>query len=255
MQTAMLRQANPDLPSSKFITIPNGYDDAEWTAAPLESTESVPVCNNKFVITYAGNLYHGRSPYPLFRALHSLIETGQIARDQIRIELLGACDVAEGTRVSDVAATLGLCDCLNTPGLLSRNEAVQRMKESNLLLLLVDEQSYSIPAKTYEYLRAGRPILALTAGGAVVDLLNRTGGAWVIDPADNAGIAAALIEAYLGWKSGVDARLPDVGVVGSYDRRLLAGGLAEVFQSAFLSAHSHSSLRNVAATVRSNSSR
>lgn len=243
MQSAMLRRANPDLPASKFITIPNGYDDAEWTATPGDTTE--PSSNDKFVITYAGNLYHGRSPYPLFRALQSLIEYKAIAREQVRVELLGKCDVAEGSRVMDVAAMHGLSDCVSTPGLVSRSEAVRRMKESNLLLLLVDEQNYSIPAKAYEYLRAGRPILALTTGGAVVDLFNQSGGAWVVDPTEHDAIKAAVLEAYLGWRSGVDARLPNQNVVDSYDRRVLTRRLADVFENTLPRAQAHTSLTAV----------
>jgi len=222
MQTTMLRDANRDIAQNKFATIPNGYDDAEWsdaTAAPH---------NEKFVITYAGNLYHGRSPYPLFRALSALINSGQIARNAVEIELLGICDMAEGSKVLDVARTLGIAGCVSTPGILARNEALRRMQNSDLLLLLVDEQNYSIPGKTYEYLRARRPILALTTGGAVIDLLRDTGGAWIVDPGNLDGIQRAVMEAFASWKNRVDARLPDANVVMAYDRRLLAGRIAEV---------------------------
>ncbi len=227
MQSAMLRDANPDVPRSKFMTIPNGYDDAEWIDGPVATIPS----DQKFVITYAGNLYHGRSPYPLFRALHSLIESKQIAREQIRVELLGVCDVADGSKVSDVAAAHGLSDCVSIPGVLEKSEAIRRMQRSNLLLLLVHEQNYSIPAKTSEYLSAGRPILALTTRGAVVDLLRQTGGAWIVNPADTDGIKQAVTEAFSAWKRGVDARLPDLDVVKSYDRRLLTRRFAEVLDS------------------------
>ena len=229
MQTEMLRGANRDVSGNKFTTIPNGYDDAEWVHAPRGRHR-----NEKFVITYAGNLYHGRSPYPLFRALRSLIDGGRIQRDDIRVELLGMCDRAEGSKVIEVAETFGVASCVSLPGLLVKSEAIQRMQKSDLLLLLVDEQNYSIPAKTYEYLRAGRPILALTTGGAVVDLLRETGGAWIVDPADTSGIESAVMDAYCAWKDGVDARLPDGDVVRGYDRRLLAGRIADVLNTVSL---------------------
>jgi glycosyltransferase involved in cell wall biosynthesis len=229
MQIAMLRSANPDVPASKFITVPNGYDEAEWVS-PIEAVPD----NEKFVITYAGNLYHGRSPYPLFRAVQSLIEEQQIAREKISIELLGVCDVAEGSRVMVVARMHGLADCVSTPGVLNKNDTIRHMKNASLLLLLVDEQNYSIPAKTYEYLRAGRPILALTQGGSVVDLLRQSGGAWIVDPTDTVGIKTAVMEAYSAWQRGADARLPNNDVVRTYDRRLLTGHLAEVFDATTL---------------------
>jgi glycosyltransferase involved in cell wall biosynthesis len=243
MQTEMLRGANPDLPQSKFTTIPNGYDDAEWAPAAARPH------NKKFVITYAGNFYHGRSPYSLFRALRCLIDGGRIQNGDIDIELLGMCDVAEGSGVMETATALGVASCVSMPGVLPKMEAIRRMQSSDLLLLLVDEQNYSIPAKTYEYLRAGRPILALTTGGAVVDLLRQTGGAWVVDPADIAGIQSAVMEAYSAWKHGTDARLPDADVVRSYDRRLLSGRIADVLNTV---SRSSSQMRaRITSTMRS----
>lgn len=229
--TALLQQAHPDLHPSKFITIPNGYDGAEWETVLGDRTGGALIKENRFVITHAGNLYHRRSPYPLFRALRSLIDSGDIAREHIQVELLGHGDVAEGARVADVAATYGLADRVNLPGFLSRTETLRRMAQSGLLLLLAEDWAYRIPAKAYEYLRARRPILALTSEEAVVDLLRRTGGGWVVDPGDSTGIMAAVKEAYRCWRDGADGPLPNQDVVAGFDRRALAGRFAEVFDS------------------------
>lgn len=225
--TVQLRQANPDLPPSKFITIPNGYDGAEWEAVLDDKAESAH--KDKFLITYAGSLYCRKSPYPLFAALRWLIDSGEITGEDIQIQLTGGeADIARGLRVTDVATTYGLTDQVTVTPRLSRSDTLRRMAQSHLLLLSVD-QSYLVPLKTYEYLRAGRPILALTSGGAVANLLRRTGGAWVVDPDDSAGIRAAVLEAYRCWKEGVDARLPNQDVVAGFDRRLLSGRIAELF--------------------------
>jgi hypothetical protein len=224
--TTQLRQANPDLPPGKFFTIPNGFDGMEWEAVLGDKKEAAH--NDKFTITYAGTFYYKRSPYPLFPALRSLIDSGEIDRERIQLQLIsGGAEVAEGSRVTDVATKYGLAEQVTVPARFSRSEALRRMAQSDLLLLSVD-QSYQIPLKTYEYLRAGRPILALSSGGAVVDLLNQTGGAWVVDPDDGAGIRAAVLEAYQSWRGGVDARLPNQDVVSAFDRRLLSGRIAKL---------------------------
>jgi hypothetical protein len=90
--------------------------------------------------------------------------------------------------------------------------------------------THQIPLKTYEYLRAGRPILALTPQGAIANLLRRTGGAWVVDPADDRGIAAAVLEAYRLWEGGFPGPGPDRELVASFDRRALVGRLAEILR-------------------------
>jgi glycosyltransferase involved in cell wall biosynthesis len=224
---AVLRKTHPDLDPGKFSSIPNGYDGAEWG----EMAEGAPARGSQFVITYAGGLYAGRSPQLLFETVRSLIDSGEVERNDIQIDLLGHCSVVDGSRVADLAAGSGIADQVSLPGFLSRKETLRRVAASNLLLLLAEDWPYRIPAKTYEYLRAGRPILAITAEEALKDLLERTGGAWVVEPSDRAAMAAALRQAYRCWREGGQAPRPDPEVVSGLDRRLLAGRLAEVLES------------------------
>src|SRR5262249_41329571 len=187
----------PAVPPRKFVTIPNGFDEAEWgRLSPGPSADST------FLIVYAGELYLGRNPLPLFRAVRRLIDTHAIERSKVRIELIGWCDVAEGRPVAEMVAEQGLEDCVHIRGPLSRRDTLSRLTQSQVLLLLAERWTAQIPGKTYEYLRSGRPILALTAEGAVADLLRRTGGSWVVDPSDTDGIAAAVREAYVCWAEG-----------------------------------------------------
>ena len=157
------------------------------------------------------------------------IDAGEIDRDHVLVQLIGWCDLAEGRRVADIAADCGISECVNMRGPLARPEALKALIGSNLLLLLAEGLTAQIPGKTYEYLRAGRPILALTSEGALADLLRRTGGAWVVDQRDVAGIVAAVREIYRRWNDGRPlAGAPQASVSG-FDRRVLAGRFAELF--------------------------
>jgi hypothetical protein len=229
--TRLLRQAFSHLPAEKFITIPNGYDEAEWSGPECRPFRSGPPDRRRFVITYTGSLYMGRSPRPLFRALRRLIDAGDLSRDELRVDLFGFCHMAGGPRISEMAAECGLAECVHVEPPLSRPEALRRMAASDLLLLLQESWSLQVPGKTYEYLRAGRPILALTSDGALADLLQRTGGAWVVEPVDEAGIAAAVREAYVAWKRGHPNPAADPALVAAFDRRLLTGQLAALFDA------------------------
>ena len=230
--TAWLRGAYPDLRAGKFVTIPNGFDSLEWVRVDEETRRSQPARKDTFVITYAGTLYHRRSPLPLLRALRSLIDSGDVLPERVRVDLLGHCDVADGTDVTAMAAACGLTGCVKVTGPLGRAEALRRVAQSDLLLLLAEGLTLQIPGKTYEYLRAGRPILALTSEGAVADLLRLTGGAWVVDPADHTKVTAAVREAYRLWRNGRPGPGPDPRVVAGFDRRVLAGGFAGLFNRA-----------------------
>ena len=225
--TEILKRAYSDLAPGKFVTIPNGFDGEEWESIEAESDLDSELAT-EFTITYTGQLYHARNPRPLFQALRILIDAGHIDQNRIRVELIGWCDLAEGRQVSDIAEDFRMRDCITMRGPLARREALRALTRSNLLLLLAEGMTLQIPGKTYEYLRAGRPILALTADGALTDLLRSTGGASVVAPHDVAGIAAVVREAYQNWKAGYPRGATKVSI-SQFDRRILAGRFAELF--------------------------
>jgi len=234
----VLRQAYPRLPFNKFVTIPNGYDESEWDALEGESKRGRPVRKDKFVITYAGTFYQKRNPMPLFLALRALCDSGEIDRERVRVDLIGWCNVAGGRCVKEMASEYGLGECVHIVGPLSRREALRRVAHSDLLLLLAEDLTLQVPGKAYEYLRSGRPILALTSEGALSDLLRRTGGAWVVDPNDESRIADAVLQTYRDWEDGISSPRANQAVVAEFDRRLLAGRFASLLERSISEVHS-----------------
>jgi glycosyltransferase involved in cell wall biosynthesis len=226
--SAAFRRAYPRLPADKFFTVPNGYDNEEWAESPAD-LQRERESEEKFLIAYTGKFYIDRDPQPLFRALRTLIDSGEIEREQVRVDLVGWCATSEGRSVRGMAAECGLGDCVNILGPCGRPETIRRMMRADLLLLLAERFVIQIPGKTYEYLRAGRPILAITPEGALANFLRRTGAGWVVDPKDDAGVLGALRERYRQWKAGERGPIADPEVVAGFDRRKLAGRLAELF--------------------------
>jgi hypothetical protein len=227
--TQLLRETFDRLSPKKFITIPNGYDEAEWSE--FDGTRNTSERDrDQFVITFTGSFYRQLSPRPLFRAIRRLFDTGEISASEVRVDLVGFCDDVDGVAVRDMAAECGVSDCVHIGPPLSRPESLRRMQRSDLLLVLAEGLDLQIPGKTYEYLRAGRPILALTSDGALADLLHRTGGAWIVEPTDDAAIAAAVREAYLASKTGQPCQSADTAIVAEFDRRVLSGRFAALFE-------------------------
>lgn len=219
--TRLLQRKFNDIASHKFFTVPNGYDEAEWNHHKEDRQDQ-----EKFVITYCGSLYGNRSPRPLFAAIRRCIDSGSIAPDAVRIDLFGHCESAEG-----MPDEYGLGDVVRIGGNRKRTDVLQRLGASSLLLLLGEGLDLQIPGKTYEYLRAGVPILALTSeGGALAELLRKTGGAWIVEPDDIDGIARAVREAFDAWRLRRRPNIPDRAAVARFDRRELAGELAHVLE-------------------------
>jgi glycosyltransferase involved in cell wall biosynthesis len=212
----------------------NGFDGLEWQ----EAVESLPPGApgegraaggpRKFRITYAGNLYMGRNPAPLFRALRTLIDCGEMGRDEVGVELIGSCESSEGRGMADLVSEAGIEGCVEMIGRLSHSETLRRLLQSDLLLLLAEELVVQIPGKTFEYLKARRPILALTSEGAVATLLRRTGGAWIVDPNDQPGVTNAVRECYRLWRCGLPGPASDPLIVESFDRSRTTGRIAEL---------------------------
>jgi hypothetical protein len=80
-------------------------------------------------------------------------------------------------------------------------------------------------------LKTRRPILALTAAGAVASLLQKTGGGWVVDPDNQAGVVEAVRECYQAWKYNLPGRAPNSAVVETFDRRKTTGQIADLLNS------------------------
>ena len=221
---------------AKFVTVPNGFDGAEWDEAEEEARAASPhAASGRFVITYAGALYVGRSPLPVLEALRRLSQTGVLTLDRVRLDIVvndGMGRLPDGREIMDVAREMGLAGSVQVLGPLPRRETLRRLLDSNLLLLLGHNFTMQIPGKLYEYLRAGRPILALAPAGAQTDLLQATGGAWMVQPLDLEGVVEAVREAFQQWLTGRPGPQADSHLVSSFDRRVLVGRIAAELNAA-----------------------
>jgi len=149
--------------------ITNGFDPEDACFDPPELTE-------KFTITYTGALYDGkRDPLMLFEALKNLITDGIIDPDRVEVRFFGSQDPWLLDEIRDA----NLDGIVRVFGFVPRDEALQKQRESQLLLLLLwdnPQERGVYTGKVFEYLAAGRPIIAL--GGleecVVKDLLNET---------------------------------------------------------------------------------
>jgi len=95
-----------------------------------------------------------------------------------------------------------------------------------LMLFQAGNCDHQIPAKAYEYLRLRRPILALTTqSGDTATLLKETGGATILNLADEDDIHAGLPRFLEALRAGSHA-LADAEKVKRYGRRAQAQELA-----------------------------
>jgi glycosyltransferase involved in cell wall biosynthesis len=151
----------------KLHLVWNGYDpDDDLSAKPIP-----PRAHR--VLAHFGSVYGARHPGVVLDSLERLIRGGRTTAASIRVRLVGSID-SNGSWLSSGARTfLSSQGCLEyTDGMLPREEARREMAEADLLLLLDLNElgtGVQVPAKLFEYIRIGRPVLALTSRGSPVE--------------------------------------------------------------------------------------
>lgn len=201
-------------------TLCNGFDPA---ARPTEAA----ALTAEFSITYTGRIYQGKQDASrLFAALADLIEDGVIDPDRVAVRCYGPVTAW----LAAAADTYGLTGIVRQHGLVSPEEARRRQRESQLLWLLDWEDAAEkgvYPGKVFEYLAAGRPVLA-TGGsedGVIRRLLKETGGGThAITEADIRQTLRASYEEYRRRGSLAAQGRPEE--IEKYSYRTLAGRLA-----------------------------
>ncbi len=156
----------PDELLSKFNVIENGYDESNFLNLPIK----YKVDGNKFLLLHSGSIYkNGRDPYDLFVALSSLKKKNIIDRNNFSLVLRGASNNIE---YANHMKKLNIDDLIIFKKTISYKESLQEMMMADCLLIIQGTLfNNQIPSKAYEYIRVGKPIIALTAEGGATDEL------------------------------------------------------------------------------------
>lgn len=226
----------PDLPPSRCLVIANGYDEADFEGIPRPTAPPGP-STRPLRLLHSGLIYpEERDPRPLFRALARLRREGQIGAQTLQVDLRApGADTYHRRLITDLGVE-GLVRIL--PALPYREALREASGVDALLILQSSSCNHQIPAKAYEYLRLGKPILALTAAeGDTAALLAGCGGTTVVDLLGEDDIYRALPRFLDAVREGTHP-LPDPVTASSYTRHHQAGHLARGF-SRLLSARAH----------------
>jgi glycosyltransferase involved in cell wall biosynthesis len=170
-------------------TIANGCDFDDF--AGLEYRPA-----SRFRITHTGSFFGKRDPRPFLQALHD-------SDVDATVRFVG--DFRSADR--EWAETLGLGDRLELVPYAPHAESLRLQRDSEALLLLVPDAGGRgrgvLSGKVFEYLAAGRPILAVVPpDGAAAGLIRETDAGVVVAPDDVEGVAAALRDLHARFADG-----------------------------------------------------
>jgi len=169
--------------------VPNGWDPE--LEQEMDGARAPEVDQARLTLVHTGKLSGdwGRSPRPLFQALHRLREREPALARRLELVLAGRLDFSEQRMIAEA----GLDGIVRHVGMLTRAESMLLQRQADVLVLLTSPTLvWELPGKVFEYFGARRPILALAKGNEAERVIRETATGWTVAPDDVDAISAQL---------------------------------------------------------------
>jgi glycosyltransferase involved in cell wall biosynthesis len=187
-----------------------------------------PQHSDRFLISYAGNIYIDRDPRFLFRAAARFLREEALSPAQVGIELIGHVDQFGGVPIRQLAEHEGIGDFLEVHPRLPRGEALKLMARASVLVSLPQEVDLAIPSKVFEYSQFPAWMLALARAGSATEEVLRGSGADVVSPDDEDEIVATLRRRWQQYKTS--GRPQPINADGRFNRSRQAALLFDAIE-------------------------
>ena len=200
--------------------ITNGFDPED-----MDKSDIMP--NVKFSISHIGTLPPGFNLRELWQVLSDLVEIIPGFSSNLDINLIGNVDESI---ISDIDEQ-GLRKFLSLPGYVSHEKAAILMKQSAVLLLVINHNSPNakgiITGKFFEYLASRRPILAIgPAKGDLAKILEESEAGDIAEYNDNERIKSIVMRFYRRYLN--NDLFNGEKVIEKYTRKSLTSDMANV---------------------------
>ena len=200
--------------------IANGFDATRLQTSPSASSLRRP---GKIIVTYVGSIYASTEPAAFVKALHLLPAEIQ---SRYTFRFIGHVEDQH-----DREALLSLGDMVELKGYMPQHEALSLMNQTDYVLLISHDR-LNVSAKFYDYIGAGKPILACVhPDGDIRRMIENLRAGWWADSQDVEAVSKLFLDtATLG-----DARLqsfqPDTAKIAEYERQPIAKRYAALLRS------------------------
>ena len=234
--------------ANRMKVLENGYDEESFASAAMAPQPAVGNAGalaaglRPLLMLHSGIVYPSeRDPTQLFMALGRCKIEGSLTPADLRIRFRASVHDAllqSLARIHGAQDFIELC-----PAIPYREALAEMLGVDALLVMQASNCNAQIPAKIYEYLRAGKPILGLTdPAGDTADVLRKAGlnDMARLDSAEEIG--ALLPTLVRAWRIGI-AVLPQAQAVQQASRRGRSQALASLLEQAI-------SVNGIAASAR-----
>jgi len=207
----------PELTEEKFVTITNGFVDPP---SLLDLTQN----SDRLLMLHLGSLYGVRQSRAFFEAISNIV-VNKRSPHIFKVLLIGDNDPVFVKTIMSQFPHLFQNGCVEFRERVNWQKAQHILWSASALLLFQGGYTLQVPAKFYEYLPTGKPMLVIAQDGALTDIAKSTGLAVCAPPNDVEAIEEALLQIFMKQaktSKGAQAHL------ARFHYRYLTGQLSEI---------------------------
>jgi glycosyltransferase involved in cell wall biosynthesis len=211
--------------ASRIVVIENGFDEESFAGLWGACSAGEPLNPGAITVLHSGIVYPSeRDPTCLFMALAQLVDEQRLIVGKFKIRFRAA---AHDELLRTLTRRHHLEDFVELLPPIGYRAALEEMVRADALLILqATNCNEQIPAKIYEYLRAGRPILALTDPQGDTAGVLREAGLDSIARLDSEDEIAALLGRFVSGQRGGLHAIAHTDHVARASRKMRARALA-----------------------------
>lgn len=207
--------------------IPNGFDRDTFMPGQVPQAHSDMFSRSSgYELCHFGTVYGKRTPRVLLQAVWELFQDKQLKPEAIRLRFVGGWDTTD-QECEQYAANLEKHGFLRREPPVSHSVCLREMQRSSVLLVLQPDSPLQVPAKIYEYVATGRPLLLIGGEGATANLVARH-GLGASSPNHLTRIKALLKDVTSGAQPLTP---PDAARVNRFEYQSLTGELAAILDA------------------------
>ena len=215
-----IRERYPQEAESKFLYIPNGFDATRLKRSSVPPSKGL---SGKIVITYVGSVYGSTDPTLFVEALKSIPDA---VKSRLSIRFVG--------HIEEFGYRESLCqlgEMVELKGYKPQREALAAMDETDYALLIFHDH-LNIPAKFYDYIGAGKPVLGcIHPESDMRGLIEELGAGWWADSRDVGAMRQLLLDA-VARSTGLTTEFrPDCEKIAQFERKVVAQRYASLLRS------------------------
>lgn len=217
-------------PGKRYTSITNGYDEDDF-----KDMENTYLPHKEFRITYTGIMNKEQNPSKILNAIAGLLDEREELREKIKLKFIGQLDNPGDFENFNLFKELGLDKFSELVPYKPHKQVIKEMMNATVLLLLVGDYPLNegiFTGKIFEYLRAGRPILAVVPpNGIAAEVIRETNSGIVASTSSEQEIAEAISKLFNLFLEGNLEKTFNSKGIEKFSRENLTMELAGVFDS------------------------